>query len=461
MRWNRRDWLRLSAMGLAGHSVSGWLPALAAEAAPLAGRTKSVILLWMPGGPSQTDTFDMKPGHANGGEFKPIDTSVPGIQICEHLPKLAQQMQHMAIVSSMQTKEGDHLRATYHLHTGYLPQPPVQYPTLGSLLSHELAGEQLELPGFVSITPNQFFNQGLGAGFLGPSRAPLVVGGENMAGPAQAPASEFGPPLRVRDIALPDGIAANQATSRIDLLTAMEDSFAGSRPALATHSHREAYRQAVRMMNSTAIKAFNLDEEPAALREAYGKNRFGQSCLLARRLVEQGVPFIEIGLSNVAGNQQAFGWDTHNNNFPAVKAFCEVMDPGWATLIDDLRQRGLLDSTLILWMGEFGRTPQINGSGGRDHYPNAWSTVLCGGGIKTGQRYGRTSAGGEKVDENPVSVPQFLATVCHSLGIDPMKQNMSNVGRPIRIVEPGAKPIDALLAASDDAVRVEAAGSPT
>ena len=460
MRFTRRDWLRLSMLGLAGHSLSGWLPTLAAESGRLSGRTRSVILLWMPGGPSQTDTFDMKPGHANGGEFKPIDTSVPGIQICEHLPKLAQQMQHAAIVSSMQTKEGDHLRATYHLHTGYLPQPPVQYPTMGSLLSHELHNDQLDLPGFVSITPNPFFNQGLGAGFLGPSRAPLVVGGGNMVGPMPA-AGEYGQPLNVSDIALPKGVAEGEAAKRIEMLTAMEDSFAGSRPALATSSHREAYRQAVRMMRSPAIKAFNLEEEPAALREAYGKNRFGQSCLLARRLVEQGVPFIEIGLSSVEG-VQAFGWDTHSNNFPTVKGFCDVLDSGWATLLTDLEQRGLLESTLILWMGEFGRTPRINGSGGRDHYPNAWTTVLCGGGIKCGQRFGKTSDSGEAVDESPVSVSQLFATVCRTLEIDPMKQNMSNVGRPIRIVEPGVQPIEELLACTEaDCGPVAEAGDQT
>lgn len=457
MRLTRRDWLRLTALGVSGHSLSGWLPALAADAPVLTGKTRSVILLWMPGGPSQIDTFDLQPGHANAGEFKPIDTSVPGVQICEHLPKLAQQMQDIAIVSSMQTKEGDHLRATYHLHTGYLPQPPVQYPALGALISHELADAQLDLPGFVSITPNAFFNQGLGAGFLGPSRAPLVVGAD-MPGQPQVAGNggEYGPPLKVRDITLPQGVGEPQAAKRVDLLTAMEDSFTDSRPALATNSHREAYKQAVRMMRSPATKAFNLDEEPAALREKYGRNRFGQSCLLARRLVEQGVPFIEIGLSTVAG-QQVFGWDTHNNNFTTVKAFCEVLDPGWSTLIEDLRQRGLLDSTMIVWMGEFGRTPRINGSGGRDHYPNAWSTVLCGGGIRGGQRYGKTAVGGEGVAENPVSVPQFFATICKPLGINPAKQNMSNVGRPIRIVEPGAKPIEELLAVSP----VEEAGDRT
>jgi hypothetical protein len=397
----------------------------------------------MPGGPSQTDTFDMKPGHANGGEFKPIETSVPGVQICEHFPKLARQMEHVAVIPSMQTREGDHVRATYHLHTGYLPQGPIQYPTLGSLVSHELTPPDLDLPGFVSMMPTPFFNQGIGSGFLGPSRAPLVVGADNP-GPG-GEGNPYGPPLLVRDIALPAGIGDTQASARIGLLDEMDAEFATARPAPGPHSHREAYRQAVRMMRSAAVKAFDLDEEPAALREAYGRNRFGQACLLARRLVEQQVPFIEISLSSVEG-QQVFGWDTHNNNFPTVKAFCDVLDPAWATLIDDLKQRGLLDTTLIVWMGEFGRTPQINGGGGRDHYPNAWTTVLCGGGIRGGQRYGSTTAGGEAVQDNPVSVSQFFATVCQALGIDPTKQNMSNVGRPIRIVEPGAKPIEQLLA---------------
>jgi hypothetical protein len=386
----------------------------------------------------------MKPEHANGGEFKPIDTSVPGLRISEHLPQLARQMEHVAIIPSMQSKEGDHLRATYHLRTGYRPQGPVQYPTFGSLISNEFVADDLELPGFVSILPSGFFDSSLGPGFLGPARAPLVVGRGNVPN-AQNAGDGFGPPLEVRDITRPGGVDLSQADARLDLLSGMEAQFAAARPGPAVDSHREAYRQAVRMMRSPAIKAFDLDEEPAALRERYGRNRFGQACLLARRLVEQGVPFIEISLSSVYG-QQFFGWDTHSNNFATVKAFSDVLDPAWATLIDDLKQRGLLESTLILWMGEFGRTPRINGSSGRDHFPNAWTTVLCGGGIRGGQSYGRTSESGNDVEDNPVSVAQFFATVCGALGIDHTKQNMSNVGRPIRIVEPDAAPIEELLA---------------
>ena len=255
----------------------------------------------------------------------------------------------------------------------------------------------------------------------------------------------FGPPLEVRDIALPNGVSVPQSDARLGLLGEIEKSFAADRPGLATDSHREAYKQAVRMMRSSAVEAFDLDKERDAVREKYGRNRFGQACLLARRLVEQGVPFIEISLSSIAG-QQVFGWDTHNNNFETVKAFSEVLDPAWATLLDDLKQRGLLDTTLVIWMGEFGRTPRINGGGGRDHFPNAWSTVLCGGGIRGGQRFGRTSDSGNAVEENPVSTSQLLATVCRALDIDHTKQNMSNVGRPIRIVESGAEPIGELLA---------------
>jgi uncharacterized protein (DUF1501 family) len=191
------------------------------------------------------------------------------------------------------------------------------------------------------------------------------------------------------------------------------------------------------MMRSPAIKAFDLDEEPAKLRDAYGRNLFGQGCLLARRLIEKGVPFVEVGLN---------GWDTHGNNFESVKRLCGTLDPAWATLMEDLSDKGLLDSTLIVWMGEFGRTPIINGGNGRDHWAVSWSTVLAGGGIKGGQVIGQTTPDGMKVKERPVSTPDFLATIGCALGLDITKQNQSNVGRPIRFVDPGSKPIKEVLA---------------
>jgi uncharacterized protein (DUF1501 family) len=208
-------------------------------------------------------------------------------------------------------------------------------------------------------------------------------------------------------------------------------------------SYRMAYQRAVDLMHSKLAAAFKLDDEPAAVRDAYGRSRFGQGCLMARRLVERGVPFVEVTLSGTG--DQALGWDTHSENFDGVKKLSEVLDPAWATLMKDLDERGLLDTTLIVWMGEFGRTPKINESAGRDHYPQVSSGVLAGGGIRGGQVIGRTSADGTTIEDRPVSIPDFLATVCKGLGIDPMDQNDSNVGRPIRLVDPEAKPIQEVL----------------
>jgi len=212
-----------------------------------------------------------------------------------------------------------------------------------------------------------------------------------------------------------------------------------------SQGHRNAYHRAVTLMHSPATRAFNLDEEPAWLRDRYGRNLFGQGCLLARRLIERGVPFVEVSLATV-GNL-ALGWDTHINNFDGVRQMCAVLDPAWATLMDDLRSRGLLDSTLIVWMGEFGRTPRINGQQGRDHWANAWTTVLGGGGIRGGQVVGHTSPDGTEItSERSVAVADFISTIATALGIDGTRQNMSNVGRPIRIIEPNAVPIREVLA---------------
>ena len=439
---SRRDWLRLSVAGGLSCAASPWLATLAQAAAGDPARKRSCILLWMSGGPSQTDTFDPKPGHANGGEFKAIETSVPGIQICEHLPGVAKLMEHMAIVRSMTTKEGDHGRATYLVRTGYLQTGPIQYPAMGSLLSKELGTDGAELPNYVSIGPYRYLSPAAyGPGFLGPKFAPLVVGVGNNFGQAGAYDDSA---LRVRNLNLPDGVSLDQADARLGLLDFLEDDFLATRGGHTANSHRAAYKAAVRMMRSKAVEAFQLDKEADELRDKYGRNPFGQGCLLARRLVEQGVPFVEVSLNGVA-NQQVFGWDTHAQNFPGVKALCGVLDPAWSTLVSDLKDRGLLDSTLIVWMGEFGRTPKINPSAGRDHFPDAWSAVLCGGGIRGGQVIGRTSDDAMKVEERPVKVPDMMATICQALGVDPLNQNMSNVGRPIRLADPEANPISEVL----------------
>ncbi|MCE9566292.1 MAG: DUF1501 domain-containing protein [Planctomycetes bacterium] len=410
---------------------SGWLPTLAARAANDPARKRSCIVLWMSGGPTQTDTFDPKPGHANGGPFKAIDTVAEGVKIGEHLPDVAKQMKHLAVVRSMSTKEGDHGRATLHLRTGNLPQGAIEFPVFGSLIAKEKEQPTADLPGFVSITPRGFGGGALSAGFLGPQYAPLVVGG---AGETFGTEQTGG--LRVEDLGLPANVPQRRADERRELLDDLEAVFLASRPGTATKSHNSAYQRAARLMRESAAKAFDLSDEEEKLRDRYGKNRFGQGCLLARRLVERGVPFVEVSLGN---------WDTHDNNFVQVKSLCQTLDPAWATLMGDLKDRGLLDTTTVVWMGEFGRTPGINPRQGRDHYPNAWSMVLGGGGIKGGQAVGKTSKDGMAVEERPVTVPDLLATVCHAIGVDPEKQNMSNVNRPIRIVDQSAKPVKEVL----------------
>jgi hypothetical protein len=444
---SRRDWLRLSSAGVVGYSLSGWLGAFAAEAAKKPERKRSCILLWMNGGPSQMDTFDLKPGHENGGPFKEIATSVPGIKISEHLPQVAKHMDKMALIRSMATKEADHGRATYQMRTGHVPGGPVQYPTLGSLFSREMEQPGAELPNFVSIAPYKFFSPAAyGPGFLGPQYAPLVVG-EGQQGlipiPGQQPAN-YEDLLKVGDIDLPSGVNAERSAARVNLLTEMQNDFLEQRSAASSESHKSAYQRAVTLMRSSATKAFDLDAEPKALRDRYGRNLFGQGCLLARRLIERNVPFVEVSLATV-GNL-TLGWDTHLENFESVKRLSDVLDPAWATLMDDLKDKGLLDSTTIVWMGEFGRTPKINPNRGRDHWPNSWTSVLAGGGIKGGQVVGKTSADGTTVEERPIKVEDLLATVAKTLGIDTTKQNISNVGRPIRIVEPTGNPIKEVLA---------------
>jgi Protein of unknown function (DUF1501) len=446
-RMSRREWLRLLSPGVMGYSMSGWLEILAADAAKNPQRKRSCILLWMNGGPSQMDTFDLKPGHANGGPFKEIQTSAPGLKISEHLPKIATFGDKMAVIRSMSTKEADHGRATYYMRTGYMPTGPIQYPPIASIVSKELGSNESPLPNSVSIGPYRFFNPAAyGPGFLGPQYAPLIVGDGGQQFGQQGTQVNYANSLKVENIDLPADVDKRHADARLELLQEMHKEFMATHPGVAPVSHQTAYDRAVRLMKTAASKAFNLDEEPDALRDAYGQNLFGQGCLLARRLVEQGVPFVEVTLSGVRNNQ-AFGWDTHADNFTAVRRLSEVLDPAWGTLMEDLKKRGLLDSTLIVWMGEFGRTPLIaKDRNGRDHWPNSWTTVLAGGGIKGGQAIGKTSADGGTVEDRPVSVPDLLSTVCLALGIDPTKQYNSNVGRPIRIADKVAKPLQEILA---------------
>ncbi len=421
----RRGWLRTAALGVGATagSMSGWLRALAADAPRKP--VKSVVLLWLNGGPSTIDLWDLKTGHANGGPFKEIETAASGLRIGEHLPKLARHGNHLSLVRSMTTKEGDHDRATFLLRTGYTPVGAIQFPAVGALLARELGSESSDLPNFVSIAPARY-STAFGGGFLGPQHDPLILGD------AASPEEGLKVPDLVRAASISD--AAQQA--RLDLLTGVERRFGSGRKAPVAESIQAATARAVRLMRPEAAAAFNLEDEQPKVRDAYGSGLFGQGVLLARRLVERGVPFIEVTLD---------GWDTHQNNFERVKDLCTTLDAAFATLIADLKDRGLLDSTLIVCQGEFGRTPHINYNTGRDHWPKSWAVALAGGGIQTGQVIGKTSSDGTAIEEKPVSAQDLIATMAKAVGIDPQKQNVSNVGRPIRVADPNAKPIEELL----------------
>ena len=432
--FSRRDLLGMSLASVLGVSFSGWLPRLARAAAESpAARNKACILLWMGGGPSQTDTFDLKPGHANGGPFKEFQTAVDGIRISEHLPGVAKQMKDLAIIRSLTTKEGEHGLATQLMLTGYQPrQDAVRYPSLGSLLSKELGREDNDLPNFVSLSPMRMVD----AGFLGPNYSPLTVSGQSNDPSARAN-------LSLEDLAPPRGRGETAMKNQFDILRFMQKDFAEKHTGDAVKAHEASYAKAMRMVETQARKAFELEQEKPELRDAYGRNRFGQGCLLARRLVERGVAFVEVTLSNSPTSPA--GWDTHADNFTQVKALSEVLDPAWATLMNDLRDRGLLESTMVVWMGEFGRTPKINPNTGRDHFPAAWSVVLGGAKVKGGQVIGKTDAGGDAIADRPVSVADLYATICEGLGISHKKENISPEGRPIGLVDKGGTPISELV----------------
>jgi uncharacterized protein (DUF1501 family) len=424
--YSRRDFVRMSLASAFGAAACPWLPRLAAAAGK--NPAKACIVLWMAGGPSQTDTWDLKPGHKNGGPSRETATAVAGLRISEHLPKLAAAAKHLGIIRSMTTKEGEHGRATQLLHTGQLPSEVVAYPALGSLFAKELGDPDSDLPSYVTVSPPGGPGT-LGAGFLGPLFAPMAVSGISDNPTARAN-------LTI-DYLKPDKpVAATDQEIRRKLLADLQGDFAKRHGGAATDAHAASYRKAQRMVDTEAHGAFRLDEESAKLRDAYGRSRFGQGCLLARRLLERGVSFVEVTLD---------GWDTHANNFEMVKTLSQTLDPAFATLLADLKDRGMLASTLIVWMGEFGRTPLINPSAGRDHFPVAWSTVLAGAGIKGGQAVGATGKDGTAVVERPVGVADFLATIFTAVGVNPRRENQTWEGRPIPIVPKGGKAIEELV----------------
>lgn len=410
------------ALGVTAWSTSSWLPALADVASATGKKPKSVILIWLNGGPATIDLWDLKPGNQNGGPFRKIDTKVPGMQISEHLPGLAAQAADFSLIRSMSTREGDHSRARFVSMTGYTPQGAIKFPAFGSLVAHEFNVEN-DIPSYVHIGGRPAIS---GGGFLGPQFAPFVVGGRSRRrGPDNAD-------LKVADLA---PVSPDQQTERLQLQSEL-GSLSTMPTSVVTDALNSARDRALRLMNPQAASVFNLEEEQASVREAYGPGSFGQGCLMARRLVERGVSFVEVSLN---------GWDTHSNNFERVKELSQQLDRGCASLLNDLRERGLLKDTLVVCQGEFGRTPRINGQDGRDHWPASWAMMLAGAGIRGGQVIGETSADGAEIKSKPTRTADLMATIFRGVGLDPRKQNMSNVGRPIRLADPDGTPLEELL----------------
>jgi uncharacterized protein (DUF1501 family) len=407
---NRRHLLMLGAGGFLGALLSRYARA---DAAPRPAKAKAMILLWMNGGPSHLETWDPKPGHANGGPTKAIKTALRGLDVSEHMPQIASVANKLTVIRSMTSKEGNHQRAQYLMHTGYAPTPTVVHPSLGGWVTKKLGASGNGLPAFVSLGGPSF-----GAGFLGVGNGPFVV---QKAG------------------AMPDNVTPVTQGDRFErrraLLDQAEQRFASSSGSPMVVERQTVTARAVSLMGSKDLAAFDVSQEPAAVKSDYGDSDFGRGCIIARRLVSSGVRFVEVVQD---------GWDTHQNNFERTKNQWKMVDPAMAALVKDLAAHGMLDSTLVVWLGDFGRTPRINANDGRDHYPQAWSCALAGGGTRPGL-LGATDAGGEKAVGATFGVPDLLATCATLLGLDPHEEAMSPIGRPIALTD-GGQPIAAAIA---------------
>jgi hypothetical protein len=402
-----------------GHMATMAVPAmqfassLEANAATLKKNNKKMILLWMSGGPSHMDTWDLKPdSEKNGGPFKPIQTSAPGVMISEHMPLVAKQMKHLNIIRSLNSKEGNHDRGTYMLHTGYAPNPTVVHPAFGSVCSYELGAklENFDLPHCISINSG-----GEGAGFLGMAHSPFVVNNPNG---------------KIANLEPPKEVSQVRMDRRVAMLGLTENNFLAQKRGQSGQDHKDVYEKTLRMMKSRYTKAFRLDEEPAPVRDAYGRDAFGSGCLMARRLIESGVTYVEVSLG---------GWDTHADAFNTLSTRLQpTLDKGMGNLVADLASRGLLEDTMVVWMGDFGRTPRINQNAGRDHWPRSWSVVMGGGGMKGGQAIGATDKDGVDIVDQPVGVMDLIASMAKGMGIDVATQYTTPRGRPIKVVDGGA-----------------------
>ena len=414
-----------------------FLSGLKAAEAKLKKENKSLIILWMGGGPSHMDLWDLKPGEQTGGEFKPIKTKADGVEISEVLPTVASQFANLSIVRSLVTNEGSHERGTVLMNTGRQPNPVVQYPAMGAVASSLLTSKDLPLPGFIGVGGTA---QRIGPGFLGMMYAPFSV--QNAGQPPQniSPPGSLGTGDELEE----------RLRRRQRLFSTVEDDFAeaGTFPTLKTPEDREAagsaaqahesiYKKGFDLTVSPLRKVFDIHTEDKKTLDLYGgeKNGFGMGCLLARKLVEKGVTAVEVDLG---------GWDNHAQVFNAIRTGNGPrLDKGMGGLVTDLVDRGMWKNTVVLWMGEFGRTPRINQNNGRDHWARCWSVALGGGAIQGGQVYGATSKDGMDVQDKPASLGDLFATIYKGLGLDAGTQIRDNLGRPLAIAD--GKPLAGLV----------------
>lgn len=426
----RRHFLKhMAALAALASPAATFVQRLRAAAPELKKEGKSLIILWMGGGPSHMDLWDLKPGAPTGGDFKPVKTSASGVEISEILPTVAAQMKHLSIVRSLQSNEGSHERGTTLMNTGRMPNPVVPFPHAGAIASSLLASKDLALPAFIGIGGTA---QRIGAGFLGMAQSPFTV--QN---PGQPPANIRPPDALGRDLEQTERVRRRQR-----LFYTVEDQFAGrvypgtavgseERKAIgdAADAHAAVYKKAFDLTVSPLRTVFEVRNEPAKVIAEYGgaNNQFGMGCLLARKLVEKGVTAAEVDLG---------GWDNHGNIFPTLRnGNGPRLDKGMGTLVKDLVERGLWKNTVLVWMGEFGRTPRINQNAGRDHWGRCWSVVLGGGGIKGGVVHGSTNEDGTDIKDDKVTVGDLFATIYKGLGLDPTTRIRDNLGRPIPLAD--------------------------
>lgn len=411
---SRRDFLSVGSLGLLGLGMRDYLQAAEAKA-PSKAKANSVILFWLEGGPSHIDTFDPKPN----SNFRPISTNVAGVQFSELLPQLAKRMDKMAVVRSMHTRGNDHPQATHYVITGHEINPAMQFPSVGSIINKEL-GSRNAVPPHVLVPKwdrGRQYEDYFRASFLGGDYDPMCI-----PDPAK-------PGFQVTDLSLPKSVSEASVESRGAFLKAVDRRYRALNET-AEHSNMDAFSaQAMKMILTPSVRdAFDLSKEPEKLKEKYGKDSIGTSCLLARRLVEAGSRFV------TAAGYHGTSWDTHSNNDSSHKErLCPTLDRTLSALLDDLGERGLLETTIVIAMGEFGRTPAINPALGRDHWPNCWSLAITGGGIKTGLVLGSTDEKGYNVSERVVTMGDLYATVFKLMGIDYTREYMSPIGRPIKI----------------------------